>query len=60
MDELAFHVDREGRVILSINNGASRIIMHVDHSQRLWLFFDVYGNTQTIHIAGTVENIYNI
>uniref|UniRef100_A0A914VF83 Protein neuralized n=1 Tax=Plectus sambesii TaxID=2011161 RepID=A0A914VF83_9BILA len=52
-DELAFWISDEGEVHFYRNNGTPRVIMHVDHSQRLWFWFDIYGSTQKVRILGT-------
>lgn len=41
-----------GEVHFYRNASAPRVIMHVDHTQRLWMFFDVYGTTQRIRLLG--------
>lgn len=40
------------------NNSRSSIIMHVDHSQKLWIWFDLYGSTQKIRILGIYQFNY--
>lgn len=52
-DELAFYMDNNGQVHFYKNNSSPRVVMHVDHTQRLWMFFDLYGSTQRIRIIGT-------
>uniref|UniRef100_A0A915JJD8 NHR domain-containing protein n=1 Tax=Romanomermis culicivorax TaxID=13658 RepID=A0A915JJD8_ROMCU len=55
LDELAFHVNDRGEVHLQKNASTPRIIFHVDHSQKLWLFFDVFGTTQQIRLVGGTD-----
>jgi protein neuralized len=43
-----------GAVTVSKNGGPSLVLMHVDTSIPLWAFFDVYGTTERILIAGTI------
>ena len=39
---------------MSKNGGPSRILMHVDTPVALWAFFDLYGTTQRVAIAGSI------
>lgn len=43
-----------GVVSVSKNGGPSRVLMHVDTTVALWAFFDLYGTTQKIAIAGSI------
>lgn len=54
-DELAFYIGRSGEIYFYKNNGSPRVIMHVDPTQALWMFFDVYGNTAKIQSLGVTE-----
>ena len=52
-DILGFMVDAEGRLHKLSRHGSSKnVLMHVDTSTPLWMFFDIYGTTQTIKILG--------
>jgi len=51
-DELSFSITRTGEVLVSKNNLPPVTVMHVDQTQKLWAFFDVYGNTQKIKVLG--------
>uniref|UniRef100_A0A0R3RV64 Neuralized E3 ubiquitin protein ligase 1B n=1 Tax=Elaeophora elaphi TaxID=1147741 RepID=A0A0R3RV64_9BILA len=54
-DELSFWITEKGEVYFAKNNLASRVIIHVDTSVRLWAYFDVYGTTQKIRVLGSVK-----
>ncbi|CAG9533027.1 unnamed protein product [Cercopithifilaria johnstoni] len=56
-DELSFWITEKGEVYFAKNNLASRVIIHVDTSVRLWAYFDVYGTTQKIRVLGSVKVI---
>ena len=45
-DELCFTVNNDGSVEFSKNGSPPQTFMHVDVSVPLWVFWDVYGNTQ--------------
>uniref|UniRef100_T1JH57 RING-type E3 ubiquitin transferase n=1 Tax=Strigamia maritima TaxID=126957 RepID=T1JH57_STRMM len=51
-DQLGFSISLDGEVIFYKNDLAPVTIMHVDHTQQLWPFFDVYANTTTIRLLG--------
>ena len=57
-DELCFTVNNDGGVEFSKNGSPPQTFMHVDVSIPLWVFWDVYGNTQKLRlVGGTNENI---
>ena len=56
-DELSFTVHNDGSVEFSRNRSSSRIIMHVDTSVPLWMFWDIYGNTQRLRIVGGTDEV---
>ncbi|XP_033632661.1 protein neuralized-like [Asterias rubens] len=54
---LGFTIDEDGRIHMTGPEGASdKVLMHVDTSTPLWMFFDLYGTTQTIKILGALKN----
>lgn len=54
-DELTFSVSSLGEVTMTKNGGQPVVFMHVDHTLQLWAFFDVYGSTQKIRLAGALQ-----
>uniref|UniRef100_A0A0A9XBU6 Protein neuralized n=1 Tax=Lygus hesperus TaxID=30085 RepID=A0A0A9XBU6_LYGHE len=52
-DELAFCITTQGEVQMSKNGGPTVSLMHIDQSQTLWAFLDIYGSTQKIRILGS-------
>jgi len=54
-DELTFTVRPDGAVEFSKNGSEPTVCMHVDLDQRLWPFWDVYGNTSKIALLGSVD-----
>ena len=56
-DELSFTVANDGSVVVTRNRSAGRVIMHVDTSVPLWMFWDVYGNTQRLRMVGGTEEV---
>jgi len=54
MNENEIYFISSGVVLVSKNGGPSRILMHVDTTVHLWAFFDLYGSTQKIALAGTI------
>ena len=55
-EELSFLVQRDGSVEFSKSGQPPQVFMHVDVSQRLWAFFDVYGHTSKIRILGSTPD----
>lgn len=53
-DELTFSVSALGEVTMTKNGGQPVVFMHVDHTLQLWAFFDIYGSTQKIRLAGAL------
>ncbi len=55
-EELSFLVRADGAVEFS-KNGVfpPSVFMHVDTSQNLWAFWDVYGNTASIQLLGVTS-----
>ena len=52
---LGFIIGGDGRVHMTGPDGAlDKVLMHVDTSTPLWMFFDLYGTTQTIKILGNL------
>ena len=51
-DELGFIINVDGSVEFSKNGETPRVFMHVDTSVPLWMFWDVYGNTQKMRLVG--------
>ncbi|XP_014669137.1 PREDICTED: protein neuralized-like, partial [Priapulus caudatus] len=54
-DELSFMINYNGEVHYSRNGGPSTIVMYVDATQPLFMFFDVYGNTQAMRLLGSLH-----
>ena len=52
-DELSFLLTPDGQIIYSKNCRQLAVLMHVDISMPLWVFFDVYG-------GGGVECFVNL
>merc|ERR1712020_379964 len=57
-DELSFTIKTDGSVEFTRNNMIPSVFMHVDITQSLWAFWDIYGNTSRIRILGAaVQNL---
>lgn len=56
-DELSFTVKTDGSVEFMKNNSIPSVFMHVDITQPLWAFWDIYGNTSRIRILGSCLNL---
>jgi len=54
-DELSFTVKNDGSVEFMRNNSIPSVFMHVDITQPLWAFWDIYGNTSRIRILGSCQ-----
>ena len=54
-DELSFTIKTDGSVEFMRNNAIPSIFMHVDITQPLWAFWDIYGNTSRIRILGSCQ-----
>lgn len=54
-DELTFVVNQSGEVQFGKNGQPLKTIMHVDQTQMLWAFFDLYGNTLKIKAIGVTS-----
>jgi len=54
-DELSFGVNGDGSVEFSRNGQGGRVVMWVDTSVPLWMFWDVYGNTQKLRLVGATQ-----
>ncbi len=52
-DELSFAITTDGTVEFMRNDGIPSVFMHVDITQPLWAFWDVYGHTSRIRILGS-------
>lgn len=52
-DEIAFSITESGEVQMIKNRQRPVTLMHVDISQRLWPFFDLYGSTLKVRLLGT-------
>lgn len=55
-DEISFCVSPSGEVQISRNMGPPSIVIHVDHTLRLWAFFDIYGSTQQIRVMSYISS----
>ncbi|XP_014255478.1 protein neuralized isoform X2 [Cimex lectularius] len=55
-DELAFCITTSGEVQMSKNGGQPISLMHIDQSQTLWAFLDIYGSTKKIRILGSIPH----
>ncbi|UXI20651.1 Serine/threonine-protein kinase mig-15 [Sarcoptes scabiei] len=57
-DEIAFSITESGEVIMIKNRQRPITLMHVDVSQHLWAFFDIYGSTLKVRMLGSqrIEN----
>ena len=54
-DELSFTIKTDGSVEFMRNNSIPSVFMHVDITQPLWAFWDIYGNTSRIRILGSCQ-----
>lgn len=52
-DEIAFCISESGEVQMTKNRQRPVTLMHVDISQPLWGFFDLYGSTLKMRVLGT-------
>lgn len=52
-DEIAFSVTASGEVQMTKNRQRPITLMHVDISQPLWGFFDLFGSTLKVRLLGT-------
>ena len=52
-DEIAFTITESGEVIMTKNRQRPITLMHVDISQNLWGFFDLYGSTIKVRLLGS-------
>lgn len=52
-DEIAFSIAETGEVIMIKNRQRPITLMHVDTSQNLWCFFDLYGSTLKVRMLGS-------
>jgi len=55
-DELAFKITESGEVQMTKNRQPVQTLMHVDSTQRMWPFFDLYGSTIKVKVLGTSDN----
>ena len=58
-DELSFTVKTDGSVEFMRNNGIPSVFMHVDVTQQLWAFWDIYGHTSRIRILGATTQSFS-
>ena len=58
-DELSFTVKADGSVEFVRNNGIPSVFMHVDVTQQLWAFWDIYGHTSRIRILGATNQSFS-
>lgn len=58
-DELSFTVKTDGSVEFMRNDGIPSVFMHVDVTQPLWAFWDIYGNTSRIRILGSTSQSFS-
>ncbi|RWS15902.1 protein neuralized-like protein [Dinothrombium tinctorium] len=59
-DELAVKICDNGEVKLYKNRQPPTTLMHVDQTQKLYAFFDLYGSTIKIKLLGTIIDIHNM
>uniref|UniRef100_A0A1I7Z3Z0 Neuralized n=1 Tax=Steinernema glaseri TaxID=37863 RepID=A0A1I7Z3Z0_9BILA len=62
-DELKFCVNSAGHVLFSKNGSTERVIIHVDTSVPLWMYFDLYGSTREVRLMGSFmrnESVPNV
>lgn len=52
-DEIAFSITPTGQVQMTKNRQRAITLMHVDISQPLWPFFDLFGSTLKVRLLGT-------
>lgn len=52
-DEIAFSITPTGQVQMTKNRQRAITLMHVDTSQPLWPFFDLFGSTLKVRLLGT-------
>lgn len=52
-DEITFCITPRGEVQMTKNRQAPITLMHIDISQPLWGFFDIYGNTLKVRMLGS-------
>ncbi|CAL8078338.1 unnamed protein product [Orchesella dallaii] len=55
---IGFTLTPDGEVIMKKNDEAPKLLMHVDNSVPLYPFFDLYGTTTQIQLAGIVPASY--
>ena len=55
-DELSFLLTQDGQIIYSKNCRQLAVLMHVDISMPLWVFFDVYGRASVSFCPSDHEN----
>ena len=51
-DELAFKISESGEVQMTKNRMPATTLMHVDSTQKMWPFFDLYGSTIKVKVLG--------
>ena len=56
-DELSFLLTQDGQIIYSKNCRQLAVLMHVDISMPLWVFFDVYGNSGVLSLLSMVGRL---
>ncbi|XP_054168717.1 protein neuralized-like isoform X2 [Oppia nitens] len=55
-DELAIRMTQNGEVQLMKNRQPVHTLMHVDSTQTMWPFFDLYGSTIKMKVLGICDN----
>ncbi|CAH1783445.1 unnamed protein product, partial [Owenia fusiformis] len=51
-DELSFSMSNDGEIVYCKNGHKVATLMFVDKTLPLWMFFDIYGNTQKVRLLG--------
>lgn len=55
-DEIIIYINGEGEVKIRRNDDEEETCMHVDISNSLWIFFDLYGNVQSLRLLGVASS----
>ena len=54
-DEIGLTLTKSGQISFHLNGGKFKGVVHVDATLKLWLFVNVYGTTQAIHLMTCPE-----
>lgn len=56
-DEIAFKITETGEVQMFKNRQPPTTLMHVDYTQQMWAFFDLYGSTIKVKSLGVTGEV---